>query len=384
MQRPDPTPAQRKLLGVVVGGAAVIALIGFIGSYTAVSKLARAEGLGDFSAVFPLGVDAGIVVLLALDLVLAWQRIPFPLLRYGAWALTGATIWFNAAAAWPDPLGVGMHAVIPVLFVVIVEAARHAVGRIADITADRHMEPVRLARWLLAPRSTFVLWRRMKLWELRSYDEVIKLEQDRIIYRAQLQARFGRRWRSKAPVEMLLPLRLSRIGRPLAPVEEQPAGEPTAAAVEPVGLMREPEPRPALSPGEPVSREPAGPDPTPEFDDTVRTALAVAAPEPPTVSREPAPTPAACDQQGSREPGVSPREPSPAAPGEPSSEPAGLTDPDTDVTEQQITTLAAHLRSGERLTKTLAAQLLGVSEATAGRRLKAARTRVSDGTGFYT
>jgi hypothetical protein len=31
-----------------------------------------------------------------------------------------------------------MHGVIPVLFVVTVEAARHAVGRIADITADRH------------------------------------------------------------------------------------------------------------------------------------------------------------------------------------------------------------------------------------------------------
>jgi hypothetical protein len=45
-----------------------------------------------------------------------------------------------------------MHAVIPILFVVCVEAARHAIGRIADITADTHMEGVRLTRWLL-PRS---------------------------------------------------------------------------------------------------------------------------------------------------------------------------------------------------------------------------------------
>ncbi|WP_351237636.1 hypothetical protein, partial [Streptomyces sp. NPDC002133] len=27
----------------------------------------------------------------------------------------------------------------------------HAVGRIADITADKHMEGVRLTRWLLSP-----------------------------------------------------------------------------------------------------------------------------------------------------------------------------------------------------------------------------------------
>ena len=80
-----------------------------------------------------------------------------------------------------------MHAVIPILFVVSVEAARHAIGRIADITADKHMEGVRLTRWLLSPVPTFLLWRRMKLWELRSYEQVIKLEQDRLVYQARLQ-----------------------------------------------------------------------------------------------------------------------------------------------------------------------------------------------------
>ncbi|MEU8975643.1 DUF2637 domain-containing protein, partial [Streptomyces monashensis] len=127
-----------------------------------------------------------------------------------------ATIAFNGAAAWPDPLGVGMHAVIPILFVVAVEAARHAVGRIADITADKHMEGVRITRWLLSPVPTFLLWRRMKLWELRSYDQVIKLEQERLVYQASLRSRFGRAWRRKAPVESLMPLRLARYGVPLA------------------------------------------------------------------------------------------------------------------------------------------------------------------------
>jgi hypothetical protein len=143
------------------------------------------------------------------------MRIPFPLLRQTAWLLTFATIAFNGAAAWPDPLGVGMHAVIPILFVITVEAARHAVGRIADITADKHMEGVRLTRWLLSPVPTFKLWRRMKLWELRSYEQVIKLEQHRLVYETQLKARFGRRWRRKAPVEALMPLRLAKYGVPL-------------------------------------------------------------------------------------------------------------------------------------------------------------------------
>ncbi|MEU0401777.1 DUF2637 domain-containing protein [Streptomyces sp. NPDC006197] len=227
------TRTHRILIGLVIGGALIIAGIGFAGSYAAVRELALQKGFGTFSYFFPIGIDAGICVLLALDLLLTWLRIPFPLLRQTAWVLTAATIAFNGAAAWPDPLGVGMHAVIPVLFVVAVEAARHAVGRIADITADKHMEGVRITRWLLSPVPTFRLWRRMKLWELRSYEQVIKLEQERLIYQARLQARFGRGWRRKAPVEALMPLRLARYGVPLA--ETAPAGL-AAAGIEPAVL----------------------------------------------------------------------------------------------------------------------------------------------------
>ncbi|WP_269853839.1 DUF2637 domain-containing protein [Streptomyces sp. RPT161] len=230
------TRAHRILIGVVVAGALVIAGIGFAGSYTAVRELAIRKGFGEFSYFFPIGIDAGICVLLALDLLLTWIRMPFPLLRQTAWLLTIATVVFNAAAA-SDPLGMGMHAVIPVLFVVTVEAARHAVGRIADITADKHMEGVRITRWLLAPVPTFLLWRRMKLWELRSYDQVIKLEQERLVYQARLRSRFGRSWRRKAPVESLMPLRLARYGVPLA--ETAPAGL-AAAGIEPQLLPAQP------------------------------------------------------------------------------------------------------------------------------------------------
>ncbi|GAA2640819.1 DUF2637 domain-containing protein [Streptomyces vastus] len=260
------TRTHRILIGVVVFGAVVIAGIGFAGSYAAVRELAVEKGFGNFSYVFPIGIDAGICVLLALDLLLTWIRIPFPLLRQTAWLLTAATIAFNGAAAWPDPLGVGMHGVIPILFVVSVEAARHAIGRIADITADKHMEGVRLTRWLLSPIPTFLLWRRMKLWELRSYDAVIKLEQERLVYRARLRSRYGRAWRRKAPVESLMPLRLARYGVPLA--ETAPSGL-AAAGIEPVLLPpapRQPErelessQRPG-TPGPPAREERA-----PEYD----------------------------------------------------------------------------------------------------------------------
>nr|WP_152628004.1 DUF2637 domain-containing protein [Streptacidiphilus neutrinimicus] len=209
------TKTHRTLIGVVAAGAFIIAGIGFAGSYSAVRVLATRKGFGLFAYVFPIGVDVGIAVLLALDLVLTWLRIPFPLLRQAAWTLTVGTIVFNAASSVGDPLAMGMHAIIPLLFIVVVEAARHAVGRIADITADRYMESVRLFRWILSPLPTFVLWRRMKLWELRSYDEVIRLEQNRLVYRTHLRAQYGRGWRYRAPLELLLPLKLARYGVPL-------------------------------------------------------------------------------------------------------------------------------------------------------------------------
>ncbi|MER5184757.1 DUF2637 domain-containing protein [Streptomyces sp. NPDC002896] len=244
--------AHRVLIAVVVSGAIVIAAIGFAGSYAAVRELALHKGFGTFSYLFPIGIDAGICVLLALDLLLTWIRIPFPMLRQTAWLLTAATIAFNAAAAWPDPLGVGMHAVIPILFVVTVEAARHAIGRIADITADKHMEGVRITRWLLSPLPTLLLWRRTKLWELRSYEQAIKLEQERLVYQTHLRSRYGRAWRHKAPIDSLMPLRLARYGIPLT--DTAPAGLTAAGINHPLPLPAAE--RDATTPPTPAAHEP--------------------------------------------------------------------------------------------------------------------------------
>ncbi|WP_323384726.1 DUF2637 domain-containing protein, partial [Streptomyces calidiresistens] len=268
------TRSHRLLVGIVLAGAVVIATIGFVGSYAAVRDLAERKGFGEFAPFFPIGIDAGIVVLLALDLLLTWLRIPFPLLRQTAWLLTAATVAFNGAAAWGDPLAVGMHAIIPVLFIITVEAARHAIGRITDITADKHMEGVRFWRWFLAPWPTFRLWRRMKLWELRSYEQVIELERDRLVYRAQLRARYGRSWRRRAPVEARLPLKLAHLGVPLeeaAGMVHRPLAGEAPRPVQAVAPANEPAPvtagttddRSATVPGPREAREPTGTAPEP-------------------------------------------------------------------------------------------------------------------------
>jgi predicted DNA-binding protein (UPF0251 family) len=144
----------------------------------------------------------------------------------------------------------------------------------------------------------------------------------------------------------------------------------------------------------PVSPEPEPSEPEPiDYETTVNTPLGIAAGEPHAVVTDPVqpPTttlPTPVDQGVSREPVLSQpepitltaAEPEPGPSREPDPEPA---EPEPDEKEQQITQLASRLRGGEQLTKTTAAQLLGVSPATAGRRLKDARDRITEGTGFY-
>ncbi|MFM9464825.1 DUF2637 domain-containing protein [Streptomyces scabiei] len=307
---------QRKLVAGVALGAAGIAVIGFVGSYAAVRALAEVKGFGDFARLFPIGLDVGILVLLALDLLLTWLRMPLGMLRQTAWLLTAATIAFNGAAAWPDPIGVGMHAVIPILFVVVIEAARHAIGIAANISAATHMESVRLSRWLLSPLPTFLLWRRMKLWELRSYEDVIALEQSRKIERARLRHRYGRRWRSKAPVEAVMSLRLTRYGRPLAPVEGVLDIEPAPAALAPAV---------DYAGGHDPAWDESAPYDDPEWEGAPANALApqgapALPPPPPAAPSEGAPQRPAPEPEGA--PTEPAPEPAPAAQGAPDDEPA--------------------------------------------------------------
>ncbi|WP_257042448.1 DUF2637 domain-containing protein [Streptomyces sp. TLI_55] len=278
--------AHRLVIAAISAGASLIAAIGFTGSYAAVRDLAAAKGFGTFAYLFPVGIDAGICVLLALDLLLARHRIPLPLLRHTAWLLTAATISFNAATAWPDPLATGMHAVTPLLFITTIEAARHATGRLAHITADTHMDSIRTARWLLAPARTFLLWRRMKLWEQRSYTQALTLEQQRLLYQARLRSRYGRGWRHNAPIEARLPLRLTRYGIPLP--HPTPAPHPTAPD-DPTPLPPRPTTPPASSPTDTphTHPHPAHSENTePQTPDTNR------APAYPTAADHPSNTPA--------------------------------------------------------------------------------------------
>ncbi|BFP50157.1 hypothetical protein KCMC57_65250 (plasmid) [Kitasatospora sp. CMC57] len=296
--RTELNQTQKIVVWAVAAGAIFIATLGFLGSYAAVADLAADQQFGKFAKVFPIAIDAGIGVLLALDLLLTWLRIPFPLLRPMAWAFTAATIAFNAATSWPHLLGTSMHAAIPALFVVIVEAARHAVGKLAQLHAGAHYENPPMSRWILAPFPTYRIWRRMRMWNIRSYSDVVEMERETKVLRATLKARHGFGWRKEAAKRELLALRLAKLGTPVGQTlaarfevaADRPASRQRPATAIP-GITERPASLPAATSTKSATALPASATPKTASGSSAYLPLA----ETPNATRMPAPALAASD-----------------------------------------------------------------------------------------
>lgn len=196
------TRAQRVLAGV--GGLffAGLAGLGGYGSFASVQDVAE-PWFGDQAWIVPAGVDLGILALVSVALLLEWLAMPMPALRWMAFAFTAATVWLNVSAAHGDVTGMVMHAAMPVLFITFIEAVRHAIRRRAGIAAGTVREGIPLARWLLAPLSTFRLWRRMVLWQITSYPQALIAEQRRRHALALLESHYGRKWKTRAPADVV-------------------------------------------------------------------------------------------------------------------------------------------------------------------------------------
>jgi hypothetical protein len=147
--------------------------------------------------MLPVGIDVAIPVFTAANLLLIRLDMRLAWVRWVPWALTLVTCWLIFAAGH-SPSAKVAHGTMPLLWVALSEVAAHVYAvRIGAVTGAR-MERIRRSRWLLAPRSTFGLWRRMTLWEITGYREALEREKERQLARAGLRERYGRGWRRAA------------------------------------------------------------------------------------------------------------------------------------------------------------------------------------------
>ncbi|MFF4567176.1 DUF2637 domain-containing protein [Streptomyces sp. NPDC001435] len=221
---PPLTKPEMGLAGVGALAAAAVGALGLISSFDAVSLAAARWGFSQ-PHILPVAIDVAIPVftlanllLIRLDMALAW-------VRFVPWVLTLVTCWLNVAAGHSVSAKVA-HGTMPLLWVVFSEIGAHVYAvRIGAVTG-RRMEKIRFSRWLLAPASTFALWRRMTLWEVTSYTDALALEKERLLARADLRERYGRAWRHQTPRRERVLLRLGELAPAATAIPPAPAPEP--------------------------------------------------------------------------------------------------------------------------------------------------------------
>ncbi|MFD8390526.1 DUF2637 domain-containing protein [Streptomyces sp. NPDC059680] len=231
---PPLTTPELWLLGAVAVLAAGVGGLGLASSFEAVSAAGARWGFAS-PWMLPVGIDTAIPVFTAAFLLLIRTDMPLGWVRFVPWALTGVTCWLNIAAGHSLSAKLA-HGTMPLLWVVLSEVAAHVYASRIGAVTGRRMEKIRRSRWLLAPLSTFALWRRMTLWEVTSYSDALGRERERQLARAQLRQQHGRRWRSKTPRPERVLLKLGELapaGEDIPPVPPQDPKPPKQEAPKP-------------------------------------------------------------------------------------------------------------------------------------------------------
>jgi len=228
-------PVRAAMMSAVVGvlAAGLLTAAG-VSSYDSLWRLA-ADHHVPVPHLSPLELDGGLVVVTLLDIAFTWGGYPLGGLRFLARVLGVGTIAANVAAGWPDPVGAFLRAFAPAIIVAVTEAVRAVLLRrntgFQEARKRRRESRIPLARWLLAPWPTFVLWRRMRLWDITGYRAAVDMELSRRQAVVRLEMRFGRGWESAAPADLVWMLHagvhmdeaLQRVAELCAPV---PVPEP--------------------------------------------------------------------------------------------------------------------------------------------------------------
>lgn len=200
------TRSQQLALTGAIGLALALATYGVVGSYTTISAKAAELGV-PLPHLVPIGIDGGLIGVVVLDLVLAWTGHPVGWLRQLARLLTIGTVAANVSAGWPNPTAIGLHAAAPLMLLVMVEAGRAVLLRRAGLASGVARDRIPIGRWILSPWRTWLLWRRMILWQITSYRTALDLDARVHRARRQLTNQFGSRWKQAAPANVVWMLR---------------------------------------------------------------------------------------------------------------------------------------------------------------------------------
>ncbi|GAA1930757.1 DUF2637 domain-containing protein [Streptantibioticus ferralitis] len=197
------------VLGAIVLGALGVGALGLYSSFDAVSRYMQSRGFSH-PWIVPVAIDIAIPVFGLAYLLLVRLKMPLWWVRWVPYGLTGITIYLNAQTSASVEAKVA-HGVLPSLWVAATEIAAHAYRVRIGAASGELVDSIPLSRWLLALPSTAAMYRRMRLWDIRSYTVALGLEEQRILAMTALRKEYGRGWRRKAPLDLRMYLLLGKL-----------------------------------------------------------------------------------------------------------------------------------------------------------------------------
>lgn len=211
---PPLTPPQRWAVAVLATGSAALAAMAFVGMFRPV-RHAMVAWFGSLAWMIPVGTDIGIVLMSLFSMLFEWLNMSAGAIgmRLASWVFIGMQLGINVGVAKGDPEGSAGHAVLPVLFVGILEGWQYFIRFRRGLTGNRKprktgkdRERIPSARWRADWRGTREVKRLMVLWGIDQYRTALAMRQ-RILYaHASLEHMYGHTWHSEAPREILVML----------------------------------------------------------------------------------------------------------------------------------------------------------------------------------
>lgn len=180
--------------------AALAVGIGGLGAMASFGKVSDLAKNWPHPWLLPVVVDLGIVAFNLGHFVAIRIDRPVRWLRWFALVLIAGTVTLNVQGE-TDTFGIVAHALPPLIYAVIVEAASALVNR----ASGKAPTTIPMRRWMHAPVETWIVWRTMCTEDL-DYRPAVVSSRNRRLVRAEQLARYGS-WR-KVPSAVRLRYRL--------------------------------------------------------------------------------------------------------------------------------------------------------------------------------
>lgn len=209
---PSPLTAPQKVtLGLLGAASAALAAMSFSGMFTAV-RTAMTPFFAAGAWMIPVGTDLGIILTSVFSVFFEWLGMTVGAVgaRVATLVFIGLQLGINISAGHGNPEGSAGHAVLPLLFVVILEAWQYFIRRRRGLGKPRKpgkdRERIPFARYRADWRGSRELRKFMVLWGIDGYAEALDTMQRIQRAKASLALVYGVSWREECPADILLML----------------------------------------------------------------------------------------------------------------------------------------------------------------------------------